>query len=467
MKSSHFIACVFCVLAAASAHAEEASQATAAESEPGLFENLYVAPMATYFKPDSRRCAVDDGLGATAIIGYRREFAGLELWLQYLPLDAGECSYTVPDGGDLDSNRDPVTEPAHPMSLDGAGVALRIGPFSKDWFLARFFALIGIGTALREGHPQYGSDDYSMLADGGIGYVHPFTIWGVQTGVRTELRYRFDFQQSPYPQNQEPAPKDSYRDMLLNVGLELGGWPPEAPAPAEPAPVQVVQVVDTDGDGVPDERDQCPETPAEAKADDSGCVPPEPKPAVPTIETAVAGDRIVLHGVNFETARATLTTNAKTILDGVAEKLAARPELHIEVGGHTDARGSDSYNQDLSERRARSVMVYLTEHGIAAERLTAVGYGEAEPVDSNDTDEGMERNRRVELKVLDLAGASQQPPASEAPAEAPAAEPATAEPYAAEPTPVEPSAGDGSATEPSAAEPSPSEPTAAEPDVPR
>lgn len=133
-----------------------------------------------------------------------------------------------------------------------------------------------------------------------------------------------------------------------------------------------------------DETDPCKTPEAGEKISLSGCG---------------TGDVVVLRGVNFEFNESRLTPNAKTILDGVADELAAYPELHIELGGHTDARGSDDYNQRLSEQRARSVVSYLASRNVAEDRMNALGYGETQPVADNETDAGRELNRRVELKV--------------------------------------------------------------------
>ena len=108
----------------------------------------------------------------------------------------------------------------------------------------------------------------------------------------------------------------------------------------------------------------------------------------------------MLRGVNFEFDRSELTVNAKTILDSVASELEEHDRIEVEVVGHTDSRGSDSYNQKLSERRANSVVQYLVGKGIDASRMQPVGMGEASPVADNETDEGRERNRRVELKII-------------------------------------------------------------------
>ena len=77
------------------------------------------------------------------------------------------------------------------------------------------------------------------------------------------------------------------------------------------------------------------------------------------------------------------------------------PTLKIEISGHTDSKGSDPYNQKLSEKRAKSVVDYLIGKGISKSRLTYRGAGEAEPVATNDTEEGMQMNRRTEFKVLE------------------------------------------------------------------
>lgn len=385
----------------------------AAPADGGAFrEGWYVAPLAAYVRPDSERCNVDADLGVAAAFGHRGAFAAIELWAQSLSLPHDGCSYTVPAPTNTDPDaRATVNEPAGDVKLDGAGLALVIGPFFEDEILARFFGVIGFGVLRRQGHPHYSEDDSTIFGDVGLGYLHPLRLFGLDTAVRAEARYRYDVQQAPHPDDHEPAPPHAYNDLVFHLGLQFA-LSPRAPEPVAAAePVGVVAVADSDADGVADEVDTCPGTAAGATVDAGGC-PPLP-PAEPTIETARAGDTIVLRGVNFESGRATLTTNAKTLLDEVARQLAQRAGLRVEIGGHTDGRGDEAYNQGLSERRARSVQDYLAGQGVDAAQLTAVGYGEAQPVDTNETDEGRERNRRVELKVLEPAApADPSPPAN-------------------------------------------------------
>jgi OOP family OmpA-OmpF porin len=164
--------------------------------------------------------------------------------------------------------------------------------------------------------------------------------------------------------------------------------------------------LDSDGDGVPDYLDECPHTPAGAKVLPNGCAlkgdcrTPKPGEAVDANGCA-ASHNFILKGVKFEFDSARLTPGAKLILDQVAETLKSYPDIDVDVEGHTDYIGSDSYNMGLSERRADSVKDYLANAGVKAKRMTPIGYGKTRPIASNETEEGREQNRRVELHVKD------------------------------------------------------------------
>lgn len=103
--------------------------------------------------------------------------------------------------------------------------------------------------------------------------------------------------------------------------------------------------------------------------------------------------------VLFAYDRSDLNTTAKTNLDKLNSILAKYPETNITIIGHTDNKGSDSYNQTLSEARASSVTSYAGQNGINTARLTAVGKGESDPIAVNDTEEGRASNRRVEFVI--------------------------------------------------------------------
>jgi len=108
---------------------------------------------------------------------------------------------------------------------------------------------------------------------------------------------------------------------------------------------------------------------------------------------------ITLEGVYFETNSDKLTDASVATLNGAVSTLKRRSSIHVEVAAHTDSRGSAAYNLDLSNRRAVSVMAYLTEHGVDAGRLSSKGYGETSPITDNGSAAGRAKNRRVELRI--------------------------------------------------------------------
>jgi outer membrane protein OmpA-like peptidoglycan-associated protein len=206
------------------------------------------------------------------------------------------------------------------------------------------------------------------------------------------------------------CPKDSDGDGVADandrcpntpagVAVDATGCPSDADrdgvsdandvCPATPAGTRVDRYgcpLDSDGDGVTDDKDVCPGTVAGTSVDAKGC---------PSLFQA--GQPLILLGVNFETGKAVLLPESRSILDQVAQSLVENPEVNIEVGGHTDNVGAAAANLRLSEARANAVRDYLIEKGVEAGRLTARGYGEGKPVADNTTAFGRAANRRVEL----------------------------------------------------------------------
>lgn len=118
------------------------------------------------------------------------------------------------------------------------------------------------------------------------------------------------------------------------------------------------------------------------------------------LERVDIGSTIILRNIFFDYDKATLRPESKTELDRVFQLLNDNPRMVVEIGGHTDSDGSDTYNQKLSENRAISVVEYLVDKGIPSARLQAKGYGEKVAIDTNETPEGKQNNRRTELKIL-------------------------------------------------------------------
>ena len=117
------------------------------------------------------------------------------------------------------------------------------------------------------------------------------------------------------------------------------------------------------------------------------------------------GDDLVLNipsGITFAYDSATVQPQFQRTLDQVADTLRQYNQTYIDVYGHTDSTGSDSYNQTLSQRRATSVADYLSSHGVQSARIGTRGYGESQPIASNDTDAGRAANRRVEVKIVPI-----------------------------------------------------------------
>jgi outer membrane protein OmpA-like peptidoglycan-associated protein len=118
----------------------------------------------------------------------------------------------------------------------------------------------------------------------------------------------------------------------------------------------------------------------------------------PVAAALEASGEAILYGIYFDFDRDVLKPESEPVLRQLHEALQSNPDLVADIEGHTDAVGADAYNQDLSARRAAAVVAWLTEQGIAPDRLNAVGKGEAEPVASNDTADGRALNRRVEVR---------------------------------------------------------------------
>ena len=117
------------------------------------------------------------------------------------------------------------------------------------------------------------------------------------------------------------------------------------------------------------------------------------------------GDELVLRmpsGITFQVDHSDIQPQFQSTLDQVAQTLASYNQTYIDVLGHTDSTGSDAYNQALSERRAQAVADYLAARSVQRARIGTRGYGESQPIASNDPDEGRAENRRVEIKVVPI-----------------------------------------------------------------
>ena len=205
-----------------------------------------------------------------------------------------------------------------------------------------------------------------------------------------------------------PLPQDDDGDGVTNELDQCPNTPAGAKVDAKGCEL------DSDGDGVGDSRDQCPNTPAGAKVDANGCeldtdadgivdsadkCPDTPNGERVDNTGCPFNKELLLQGVKFATNSAELLPESLPVLDNARATLKRYPELNVEVAGHTDSRGSDAYNLNLSARRAEAVLMYLQAGGVT-NAMTSKGYGERQPIASNNTEEGRLQNRRVVLRAL-------------------------------------------------------------------
>ena len=231
----------------------------------------------------------------------------------------------------------------------------RPGWADRDRYGAMHYGAMPPHVGRTPGYPGWGAPSW-----GAPGWSSPGNDWG----YRNPWAWMPPVVEAPVPAPPPPAK------------------PVPAPAAAAPEPTPVARGSDGDADGVQDSADLCANTSAGTAVDPFGCAKDVP---------------IVLRGVNFETDAYLLTPDSTDILDRVSATLLAHPEIKAEVTGHTDSDGDDADNKQLSQLRAETVMRYLTGQGVNPENLTARGYGEEQPVTTNDTEAGKAQNRRVEL----------------------------------------------------------------------
>ena len=157
---------------------------------------------------------------------------------------------------------------------------------------------------------------------------------------------------------------------------------------------------DNDGDGILDVVDRCPMQPEVINGfeDEDGC-PDE------TVIQVTCANIEIRDTIYFETNRAVIQPRSFNLLNQLAAEMVSRPDIRrVSVEGHTDSRGRDRHNLELSQQRAASVREYLLAHGVTADRLSSQGFGETRPIDDNNTPAGRAANRRVEFVILEQDG---------------------------------------------------------------
>ncbi|MFA7570807.1 MAG: OmpA family protein [Sulfurimonadaceae bacterium] len=230
------------------------------------------------------------------------------------------------------------------------------------------YALIGAGVE-HFNNEQF-NNETGLFGNYGVGYKYTF---------ENDMALKFDLRHLIETDHGD-------NNLLYTIGLAIPFGQKAAAVktsePVEETPATpVVQDVDTDGDGVVDRVDQCPNSEANAIVDETGCV--------------IAVNLKVL----FDFDKATIKEAYTAKLNRFAEVLQTYPSVKTKLSAHTDSLGTEEYNLKLSQERANAVKQALINLGIKENRISTVGYGESKPVASNATAEGRAQNRRVEATV--------------------------------------------------------------------
>ena len=329
----------------------------------------YISVLPTYIIPDSDRGTTRQGAGISIVFGHLlTEHFGFEV---------------APTASIFNTGKGKGTD----FYEYGGTVDLTYSLFNrvKDEALLNPFVIGGIGGVYDDVQPSSGKKG-AFIADAGVGFVSKPFYHGVR--FRAEARYVHDF----YTEFKGSG----FNDYRGSLGIEIPlGRTIETTITLPPEHVEIREVikevpkpfVDSDGDTVSDDLDKCPDTPKGLKVDAEGCVIPD--------------QVIELRGVTFEFNKARLTPNAETVLDTVVKAFIGQPSLKVEIGGHTDSKGSVAYNLKLSQARADAVKAYLVSKGAKPDQLVAKGYGKSQLLIKPETsDDDRELNRRVEFKVI-------------------------------------------------------------------
>ncbi|SCY49755.1 OmpA family protein [Desulfoluna spongiiphila] len=289
-------------------------------------------------------------------------------------------------------------EALRPFVLIGAG-ALRLDPDvgdSETDFMAEYGA--GIKYAVM--------DNLDLRAE--LRHVMPFDDFYNNLAWQLGISWRFGKREKAMAEEEPMAAMDSDGDGVPDDVDTCPNTPAGQAVDALGCPV----ILDSDGDGVPDDMDVCADTPAGQPVDELGCpvildadgdgVEDSMDRCPDTPQGAVVDNRgcWVIQGLTFDTGETRIKSDFLPLLNEVVAVLMTNPEVRVSIEGYTDSQGSDTANQRISEGRAKAVQEYFVSKGVAEGRMEYQGFGEENPVADNETEEGRKQNRRVELRPL-------------------------------------------------------------------
>lgn len=327
--------------------------AAAMDGNTGGGSDNYLSIQLNYSDPDTDRSVDGQGTGATFLYGNRitrRWF--LETHISGFVLERGA-------NGGTDFYQQDI----------GVDAVYRFGE-AAGW---RPFALLGI-SAVRNDVDVEAQDGIDAAFHAGGGIVSA-PLGRMNIRFRAEVRYVHDRFQG------------GVQDLRLGLGLEIPLGRSETGFASQPDASAGAGIDDADDDGVVDTADRCPNSLPYVRHDTQGCMQPDQK--------------IRMYEVTFNNGTSILTPAARAELGEFISALRGQPELRVQIQGHTDSWGSAEDNRRLSHERAEAVATFLVLQGVPTQRLTVKGFGETQPVDSNATAAGRERNRRIEFVLLE------------------------------------------------------------------
>ena len=360
MKGSTPFAGLLCLLCAAgSATAKERAE----EPDP----RQYISALFSYLVLDEDRDIGNHGLGGS--LAYGRQLADHWWW------ESEIAGYNL--DADVDNASNFYQAAITTGLLYSLGDRKSLTPY-----------LVGAVGFIRNDVIPDDDDAITFHANAGAGLVSgPLLDNGLK--LRLEGRYLYDdFDGSSLNASHEAGPFNDWR-FSLGIEIPLGYSKVEEKVIYETREVEVmVEEPDSDGDGIPDRRDQCPNTLKGGEVDGKGCL--------------LTNQTISFYNIGFELNSEKVTASTRPVLDRIAVSLREQTDFQVDISGHTDSQGSAEYNEALSHKRAQSVMQYLVSQGVDASRLSASGHGELDPVASNETASGRAMNRRVEFRMSEI-----------------------------------------------------------------
>ena len=387
----------------------------------GQSDDWYVAPSIVFTDDDGDR-KIDDSLAGGQISVGRdfSTFTSLELLLGYSKIDGyydfdGDGVYVYDNEAHLDISanllvfydRDNTFAPYVMLGIGYLGVNYNVAGDEN-----RTTGSLGLGFKWRMGQSNFslrGEYRARIAWEKDNNLTDTITTLGVQYNFGGRSR------DPGVPRTKTNIDIDTDGDGVLDIWDECPNTASGVDVTTRGCPLEIINR-DADNDRVNDEFDKCPNTPSGVPVDADGCEIDADQDGVPdrrdNCPKTRAGARIDVHGceirdvitlpgVNFKTGFDELLPGAEYVLRDAATTLNNHPVLHIEVAGYTDNVGNDDLNLGLSLRRAKTVRDFLIRYGVAANRLVFRGYGESQPIADNATPQGRAMNRRVELRLID------------------------------------------------------------------